>query len=395
MVLASELRSTSTVLASVALAADPLSPEPTQETLALMSISRIAAALLTLTFVAGCAGANTHGGFSPQSGGASQSGVRPMAAANPWEVYVSNYTANTVSVYSIGAGLQRTIKSGINGPMSLAFDAAGDLFVGNSNNTVTEYSEKTGSTPGQWTNKYQIGSITPTAIAVDGSGNLWIADGVKSTLTEYAPSGTNLQTITAGVSGPVAMTFGSGGVLLAVANAGNSSVTVYNTTSGNLQRNIKNGISGPTSLSYDGSGNLFVTNASADTVTAYAPETTSVALTIKQDIQDPQSLTFDNTNGFLWVANAGSGAVTSYAVAINPSSFAEKYDYFQSYFASAERVVAGPPNSEYVAALGANSLTGIPLYKMVNGILPSPSSQLSPTFVGTTFVTPVAMAVGP
>jgi DNA-binding beta-propeller fold protein YncE len=93
---------------------------------------------------------------------------------------------------------------------------------------------------------FTAGAIsTPTAIAVDTSGDIWVANG-NSTLTELSSMGTNMN------SGPF-----SGG-----------------------------GLSGPTSISFDGLGNVWLANYSNSSVsefsstgTALSPATTGYTAT--------------------------------------------------------------------------------------------------------------------
>jgi streptogramin lyase len=104
---------------------------------------------------------------------------------------------------------------------------------------------------------FTAGSIsTPTAIAVDTSGDIWVANG-NSTLTELSSLGTNMN------SGPF-----SGG-----------------------------GLSGPTSISFDGLGNVWLANYSNSSVSEFSSTGSAIS----------------GTNGY-----TASGLTSPIGVAINP-----------------------------------------------------------------------------
>ncbi|MGD0053292.1 MAG: hypothetical protein ABSD03_15925, partial [Vulcanimicrobiaceae bacterium] len=96
------------------------------------------------------------------------------------------------------------------------------------------------------------GMNNPYALALDGAGNLFVANvsgGTGGTVTEYAApyTGTPITTISSGVNGPYALTL-------------------------------------------DGAGNLFVGNASGHTVTEYAPPYTAAPTATITGVGDPTAL---------------------------------------------------------------------------------------------------------
>ncbi len=136
--------------------------------------------------------------------------------------------------------------TGLWGPRYLAFDAAGNLWVANGGGnvrTVTAYSgttQLTGST-------ITVGG--PWGLALDGSGALWVA---SSTINPY--SGSTLiygNTITDAVNQPAGIAFDASGNLW-VANNGNNTVTAYAGTSQLTGNTITAtaGINGPIGLTF-------------------------------------------------------------------------------------------------------------------------------------------------
>ncbi len=140
----------------------------------------------------------------------------------PWATTFTTANDLTLAVTYNGGG-------SINSPSSLAVDASGNVWIANSggSGSVTELGHN-GAPAGTFT----AGAIsTPTAIAVDTSGDIWVANG-NSTLTELSSLGANMNSSPfsgGGLSGPTSISFdGLGNVWLA--NYSNSSVSEFSST---------------------------------------------------------------------------------------------------------------------------------------------------------------------
>ena len=151
-------------------------------------------------------------------------------------LYVVNYTGNTVTVYAPGkTSVKRTISKHLKTPVTMVFDRAGNLYVANyygggGKGHICVYS------PGRGLLLRRIwqGVHFPVALALDGSNNLYVA---------------NLE---------------GGGTL-------KGSVTVYAPGSTTVLRTISQGVDFPYALAFDNLGNLYVANNPAQTVTVYCP----------------------------------------------------------------------------------------------------------------------------
>ena len=128
-----------------------------------------------------------------------------LALSSVGNLFVANYSGNTVTVYASGkSSVIRTISQGIRSPYALVFDESGDLFVANSlASTVTVYppgSSKVMRTIHQ-------GIAHPTALRFDASGNLYVAN--SKDVTVYPPDAdVPMRTIVKGINSPIALRFG-------------------------------------------------------------------------------------------------------------------------------------------------------------------------------------------
>jgi hypothetical protein len=134
----------------------------------------------------------------------------------------------------------------------------------------------------------------------DPSGNLFVANYGDDTVTEYSPPFSNLTTPVATINvgiWPVALAMDGIGNLFVAEGVPTGDVRVYAPPYTGTPVIVTNGIDYPYALALDGAGNLFVANAPPSTatgsITSYAPPYTGApTATITNGINNPQSLIF-------------------------------------------------------------------------------------------------------
>jgi sugar lactone lactonase YvrE len=258
--------------------------------------------------------------------------VSPMGedAASWRNLYVVNGAGGpsyfgTVTVYKPGKKMpMRTISKGLSGPFALAFDASGNLYVGNAGK-ITVYRRGTRSlirtiNLGQPSTRRNVWRL-----AFDNAGYLYVdvfADPQGSRyhgfVAIYPPgSSRRFATIRKGINTPVDLAIDRAGYVF-VANAYNLGdhhngwISVYPSRSTHLLRTIAYGIpygEFPDRLAFDGSGNLYSGNLSD--ITVYAPGSRKVLRIIRHGVNFPLGLRFDSS-GNLYVANCTNACSTGY-----------------------------------------------------------------------------------
>ncbi|HWG75152.1 MAG TPA: putative Ig domain-containing protein [Acidimicrobiales bacterium] len=183
----------------------------------------------------------------------------------------------------------------LNGPQGIAIDASGaHLFVVNSNNAVTEYALPL--TPGPTAdNAAPIATISgaatglnnPFGIGLDPAGDIFVAN--TASVTEYAPGANGnvapiavLAGANTGITSPDSVAVHAGVLLVSDASgkileyplplpAGSTLTSPDNTAPVVTVAGPASGLSTPTGMVFDSSGNLFVANNGNSSVTGYAP----------------------------------------------------------------------------------------------------------------------------
>ena len=274
------------------------------------------------------------------------------------ELGVTSFTAaNFGQIHGPGA---------LYGPSGSTFDAAGNLWVADTQNSrVLEFAppfsngmnavlvlgQPDFTSNGQTTS--QNGLSSPAGLAFDGSGDLWVADTHNHRVLEFVPPFSNgmpaslllgqqlngygyLNPAPAApqMSSPGSLAFDAGGDLW-VADSGNNRVLKFvppfdplnnpdvvlgqsDPVSGAAPAASQNGMAGPGSLAFDGSGNLWVSEVSNNRVLKFGPPfatgmnaslvlgqanfTSNTAATTRSGMNMPVGLAFDGS-GDLWVAD--------------------------------------------------------------------------------------------
>jgi sugar lactone lactonase YvrE len=239
--------------------------------------------------------------------GAGSSGAATTPTA-PNTMYVLNMTGSGVLSFAPGSTGNVAPTSTVSGagttlntPSAMAMDSSGNVWVANSTaNTLVEFTQAqlaTGGAPAPTvTLTATAGSLdVPQALAFDRSGDLWVANATNSSVVEFTPS------------------------QLAASGAPVPKVTI--TTDGVVPASI----SAPASLAVDGSGNLWIGNGGNNTIVSLTPAqlsatgTPTPAVTLTSTaITAPDSLAFDRS-GNLWL---GNNSIPGNVVAFTPTQLA-------------------------------------------------------------------------
>jgi streptogramin lyase len=208
-------------------------------------------------------------------------------------------------------------------PYGLAVDSTGNVWIANASATATPVVKlsPTGGLLGAYTGA-ATGLVGPRGIACDKAGNVWLASPFQNSVVELTSAGALKGTYTVGgLNGPVALALDSGGNAW-VANLVGNSVTELSATGSAVQTSLTAGgtISGPTGIALDSTGNVYVANSGGGNVIKLVNSTGAAAAGSPfsdSALQGTTSVAVDAV-GNVWA----TGSTTGTAVAGAVSSFA-------------------------------------------------------------------------
>ncbi len=238
--------------------------------------------------------------------------------ADAQNVYVSNNRANNILVFNSTGNLINTFGGGIvNGPAGLAFDSSGNLYVANGNGTTISEFTSGGAF---------IATIAPDPRAIQlqnpeglvfrpASGQLFVSD-ARHTVRDYSTTTHSFN------SNPVYNSFDFRDELTGlatnstgsvdVANAGNGKIVEFFGPGSTIDTNADTGlVSGTTGLAYDSAGNLYAANRTGGLISVYNTSRTFVKNFGNANLSTPYGLAFDGS-GNLFVANSGSDSISEF-----------------------------------------------------------------------------------
>ncbi|HUE09057.1 MAG TPA: hypothetical protein VMP41_16655 [Acidimicrobiales bacterium] len=280
--------------------------------------------------------------------------VRPnIAGPGPGNVFVTNNAADTATGYPTSASGNATPTYGVGGNATSpfeaeaeVFDAAGDLWVANFNNTIVEYAKSTLAQSGNpvpavvLTSDGSSSISGPSGLVFDASGDLWATNGgpgsgsvVEFTRSQLTASGSPTPAVTISSNGtnvdsPYGLAFDTTGNLWVSNYSGNTVVkfaanqlgTSGATTPAVILTMPGSGLTacGPNGSAFDASGNLWVPCYKQNQVLEIAKSslgstgTPSPAVTLSStgnSLNQPEYATFDGS-GDLWIVNSNTGTST-------------------------------------------------------------------------------------
>lgn len=243
--------------------------------------------------------------FTPTAAGARNGAV---------ELFDSNGNViATAYIYGVGQGPQMTYMSSAT-PVSIGSNLQGSTAVavdGNGNVFLISGSSIQKVTPDGNSTTLDVSVTSPSGLALDGAGNLYVTDRSTNTVNILsAISGfTSVRSVGTGLSAPTGITVDGAGNIF-IADFGSNSLKEITTASGyGATVTLPSVVSRPVGITLDSAGNIFATdNSSAHVQEFTAASGYASAITIGSDYSAPQGVAVDAA-GDVYVADLGVGEI--------------------------------------------------------------------------------------
>ena len=281
---------------------------------------------------------------------------------------------------SFAPGKPTVLGSGFSQPSAAAIDGAGDVFVAdNATHSVMEIVAVNGVIPPSPTIKLLGSSQTyPSGIAVDGSGNLIVASSSQSAVYELTSASgySSILSLGGGFNLPKDVAVDGLGNLF-VADSGSN--TIKKIPPGCFTTDcvvaLGNGLQGPTSVALDGAGNIFVVDAGDSAIKEItASSGYQTTQTVLSSVPSRYGLAVDAA-GDLYLSNQSANSVEEFLASSGYAETATIADGFNS-----PRHIALSANGNLlVADAGNNQVVQLDLADApVLNFAPTPAGTTSP-----------------
>ena len=245
---------------------------------------------------------------------------------------------NSSATATIGTALAST-------PSAIAIDTSGNYYLANGgSNTVSKV-----TSAGVVTQVFANTGTNPVAIAVDSSGNVYTANSGSSSITKVTSTGVVTITWATVGTNPVAITVDSSGNVY-TANSGSNTVSKV-TSAGVVTTTWATAGTNPVAITVDSSGNVYTANKNANSISKVTSAGV-VTLNWATTGTSPSGIAIDSS-GNVYTANSVSNTVTKVTSAgVVTASWATTG-------ATPSSIAVDSSGNVYTANYGANTLTFI------------------------------------
>jgi len=215
-------------------------------------------------------------------------------------IYVTDKTSNSVLRYaSATATTPTTLITGLSSPGQVAVDGEGNVYVADTgNNRVAVYNATTAAV-----SSITSGFLAPQGVIVDGFGNIFVADTGNNRVVKITALGA-VSVVTSSLSTPTQLSLdGSGNVY--VINSGTSQALQITGTLNNTLVPVALGQFNPVSLGIDAAGDYYVLDKSALLV-GFISAQGATTTTLLSGMTTPTALSVD-AQGNVYVADSSAG----------------------------------------------------------------------------------------
>jgi sugar lactone lactonase YvrE len=214
----------------------------------------------------------------------------------------------------------------------------------------------------------------PTGVAVDSSGNLYIADNGNGAIDELVKSTNTLNTLVPGLHSPYGVAVDAKGNVY-IADSSDSAIKEWVASSQTVITLVSSGLVFPTGVAVDASGNVYIADQTANVIKEWVASSKTVTTLVSSKLSFPYGVAVD-ASGNVFIADTGDSVIKEWVASSQTLTTVVSSVNFPIGVA-----VDGSGNL-YIADTGDNAVVVLP-----------PSSQTPITLVSSGLSSPYGVAV--
>jgi DNA-binding beta-propeller fold protein YncE len=243
------------------------------------------------------------------------------------------------------------VSSGLSSPYSVAVDASGNIFIADGvNNAIKEWIVASNSV----ITLVSLGLNSPSDVALDGLGNVYIADTGNNAIKEWiAASNTVTTLVSSGLSLPYGVAVDVADNVY-IADTGNNAIKKWIRTSNTVTTLVSSGLSSPYGIAVDASGNVFIADRVNNAIKEWIAANNTVTTLVSSGLNWPSGVTVD-CSGNVYIADTFNSAIKKWIAASNTVTA-----LVSSGLSSPYGVAVDVARNVYIADTGHNAIKELP-----------------------------------
>ena len=192
--------------------------------------------------------------------------------------------------YAAAYPLATLVSGTLSGPSGLALDASGNAYIADSgNNAIKEWNAATQTV----STLVSTGLSAPRGVAVDAVGNVYIADTGDNAIEEWNAATKTVSTlVSTGLNAPQGVAVDAAGNVY-IADTGNNAIKEWHAATQTVSMLALSGLSAPQGVAVDLSGNVYIADTGNNAVEERNAATQTVSTLVATGLSTPQGLAVD------------------------------------------------------------------------------------------------------
>lgn len=222
--------------------------------------------------------------------------------------FIVNQAGNT---YLPVNPLATLVSAGLNNPQGLAVDGTGNVFIADTvNNAIKEWNVATQ----QIITLLSSGLSSPSALALDAQDNIFIADTGNNAIKKLTLSTQQVSILASGLSAPSGVGLDPQGDVY-FSDTGNNAIKMWSASNQQVTTVVGSGLSQPTGVAVDDEANVYFSDTGHNAIKELSATNQQVLTVVSSGLNRPIGLAVDG-EGNVYIADTGNNALKQWIAGI-------------------------------------------------------------------------------
>jgi DNA-binding beta-propeller fold protein YncE len=219
------------------------------------------------------------------------------------------------STYVAAGAVTTLVSSGLFVPSGVAVDGAGNVYIADSGDNAIK----------EWTaaNNTVITLVSsnlnsPEGVAVDGAGNVYIADTGNSAVEEWRAANNTVTTLVSGLGEPAGVAVDGAGNIY-IADTENSAIKKWTVANSNVTTLVSSGLVFPRGVAVDSASNVYIADTAGNAIKEWTAANSNVTTLVASGLYEPYSMAVDGA-GNVYIADTYNQVIKEWTAANNTVS---------------------------------------------------------------------------